>query len=63
MRECKISVIPALPNGISIWCSTCCENVAWGGEFSVEEITATAEGHLRVMARARAAARAVTHGS
>ena len=53
--RCKIEVIATYDVvGVSIWCDTCKENVAWGKSFTEAEVVATAKGHRKVMARARA---------
>jgi hypothetical protein len=59
MRECRIEVLAADVDGVvvSIWCDTCKENVALAPAFTIEEVVATANGHHRVMARARQLAR------
>jgi hypothetical protein len=55
--RCKIEVVGTEPRaGVSIWCDTCNENVAWKEYFTVAEVVATAAGHREVMKRARAAA-------
>lgn len=54
MKRCHITVLPTAPRrGITIWCDTCYENVAWDETFTEEEVVATAKGHRKVMARAR----------
>jgi hypothetical protein len=53
--RCKIEVVgTTTPRaGVSIWCDTCCENVAWKESFTEAEVVATAAGHREVMKRAR----------
>lgn len=54
---CSIEVIPAQSGGVTIWCNTCKETVAYKPEFfAVDEIVDTTAGHQRVMRAAREAA-------
>lgn len=50
--KCKVEVVE-FQGGVSIWCATCWEHVAWKLNFTVEEVVATAKGHREVMKRAR----------
>ena len=59
MKRCKIEVVP-LDKGVTIWCNTCKENVAWNLWFTEEQVVETAKGHRKVMAAARKANRPVT---
>ena len=53
MSKCCIEVITQ-GTGLSIWCDTCKEHVAWSRDFfTLDEVTATAKGHLKVMKRCR----------
>lgn len=55
MKGCQIEVIAANP-GVSIYCFACHESVAWHADsFTEAEIIATAKGHRKIMAKARAA--------
>lgn len=59
MKRCKIEVIQHV-GGVTIWCAACSESVAWQlFGFTEEEVVATAKGHRKVMAAARAAARQI----
>jgi len=55
--KCEIEVRDALPYGVHIWCATCCESVSWDESFTLDEVNATALGHFKVMAKARAASK------
>lgn len=52
MNACQISVFGDR-GGVVIWCATCSENVSWAESFTEKEVSATAQGHHIVVARAR----------